>query len=673
MSSNQNFQTPASRSVLLMQIAIAAVLCSGMPASAADLRVTNNNDFGAGSLRQAILEAQPNDRILFDGSLANSTITLTAPLGSFDPSLTIDGSAAPGLKIEGAILASAAAGMLNLGGNATYTSAQITSNTTFIQNADLTFDGGSISGDATIANGATVAMNGSVSGVTNLAAGGTLTGSGTLTGNTISSGTVNAGAAGAVGTLNFGSDLTVNAGSLQVDIDGGGAVPVAGTHNDVYQVAGDAQLNGGIVEITAQPSAYIDGASYRFLSANSVTGSFDGITNNFAFYDTTLIYAPDSVSFRLDDNGIPFADIGETCNQISVGAYLDSIRSRGAVDPALDEVILGLRGSTTATALTGLDHLGGQIYAYLPTIQMQHTSFTLAMLRDQLLTDRLYRLPDEPTRGWVRGYGIGGGADADACGTHGFNYSLGGTEFALQRGFGDGLDVGLFTNLGWSLVKTDEVDQRSDVASYQYGLSLQYLGEYGYVLGIAGGGNQNYNVRRGISDAEGLLTSAAESQFDGTQGFGSIEYGKLLQHGPVSWIPHLTMQYVTVNQDRIHEAGAGPVDLVGNSIDADSLRSVLGMSIQQAGPTAIGPATTKLRFGWMHEYLDTEQVFVSSFRDEIETVSVSGMDLGRDWAVMGLNLEWSVLPNLTTVLGYQNQFNERQSLHTGSGGLEARW
>ena len=217
------------------------------------------------------------------------------------------------------------------------------------------------------------------------------------------------------------------------------------------------------------------------------------------------------------------------------------------------------------------------------------------------------------------------------------------------------------------------MDQRSDVASYQYGLSLQYLGEYGYVLGIAGGGNQNYNVRRGISDAEGLLTSAAESQFDGTQGFGSIEYGKLLQHGPVSWIPHLTMQYVTVNQDRIHEAGAGPVDLVGNSIDADSLRSVLGMSIQQAGPTAIGPATTKLRFGWMHEYLDTEQVFVSSFRDEIETVSVSGMDLGRDWAVMGLNLEWSVLPNLTTVLGYQNQFNERQSLHTGSGGLEARW
>ncbi len=108
-------------------------------------------------------------------------------------------------------------------------------------------------------------------------------------------------------------------------------------------------------------------------------------------------------------------------------------------------------------------------------------------------------------------------------------------------------------------------------------------------------------------------------------------------------------------------------------IDADSLRSILGLSIQQAGPTAIGPATTKLRFGWMHEYLDTEQVFVSRFQGETDTVAVKGINLGRDWAVMGLNLEWSILPNLTTVVGYQGQFNDRQSLHTGSGGLEARW
>lgn len=133
------------------------------------------------------------------------------------------------------------------------------------------------------------------------------------------------------------------------------------------------------------------------------------------------------------------------------------------------------------------------------------------------------------------------------------------------------------------------------------------------------------------------------------------------------------MQYVGVDQEGIRETGADSVNLVGNSIDADSLRSILGLSIQQAGPTAIGPATTKLRFGWMHEYLDAEQLFTSSFQSETETVTVQGLNLGRDWAVMGLNLEWSILPNLTTLVGYQGQFNDRQALHTGSGGLEARW
>lgn len=649
------------------------LLCLSTTASAADLKVTNTNEYGEGSLRQAILEAQPNDRILFDSSLAGSTITLTTPLGSFDPNLTIDSSAAPGLIINGADLSNSALGTLTLVGNATYTSATITSDTTFAQGADIVFSGGEITGKANIANGARLAIDGNINGDTTLAAGGTLIGSGTLMGNASSSGTMNPGTSGTIGTLKFGSDLTINAGTVQVDIDGGGTVPVAGSHNDLYQVTGDVTLNGGIVEVNAQPGAYSNGAIYKFLTANTRTGSFAGITDNFAFYDTTLEYAPDSVGFRLNDNGTSFADVGVSCNQISVGAYLDSIRGRGAVDPDLDEVILGLRGSTIETAQAGLDHLGGQIYAYLPTIQMQHTSFTLAMLRDQLLFDRLYRQPSEQTRGWVRGYGVGGSADADACGTHGFHYSLGGTEIALQRGFGNGLDIGLFTNLAWSLIKTDELTQRADVDSYQYGVSMQFLGEHGYLLGIAGGGNQNYTARRSISDGQGLFSRTAESKFNGSQGFGSLEYGKQLQRGPVSWIPHFTMQYVGVDQEGIRETGADSVNLVGNSIDADSLRSILGLSIQQAGPTAIGPATTKLRFGWMHEYLDAEQLFTSSFQSETETVTVQGLNLGRDWAVMGLNLEWSILPNLTTLVGYQGQFNDRQALHTGSGGLEARW
>jgi hypothetical protein len=67
------------------------------PAYADSIMVTNTNDSGSGSLRQAIFDAtyEPGpafgDTIKFDPSLAGQTITLTTQLG-IDQDLTIDGS-----------------------------------------------------------------------------------------------------------------------------------------------------------------------------------------------------------------------------------------------------------------------------------------------------------------------------------------------------------------------------------------------------------------------------------------------------------------------------------------------------------------------------------------------------------------------------------------------------
>ncbi len=58
-----------------MLLAVGALVGS---ARAATLTVSNTEDSGAGSLRQAIADAAPGDRIAFSSSLANpSTITLT--------------------------------------------------------------------------------------------------------------------------------------------------------------------------------------------------------------------------------------------------------------------------------------------------------------------------------------------------------------------------------------------------------------------------------------------------------------------------------------------------------------------------------------------------------------------------------------------------------------------
>src|SRR4028119_72286 len=69
----------------------------------ATIQVTNANDSGAGSLRDAITKARAGDTITFASTLASKTITLTKgqleiPAGK---NLTIDGAAASGLSISG--------------------------------------------------------------------------------------------------------------------------------------------------------------------------------------------------------------------------------------------------------------------------------------------------------------------------------------------------------------------------------------------------------------------------------------------------------------------------------------------------------------------------------------------------------------------------------------------
>ncbi|MBN1450601.1 MAG: hypothetical protein JW963_06260 [Anaerolineales bacterium] len=62
------------------------------PAYAATLTVTNTNNNGPGSLRDAILNANSGDTIVFDAALSGGTIILSSPL-TLSQDVTIDGSA----------------------------------------------------------------------------------------------------------------------------------------------------------------------------------------------------------------------------------------------------------------------------------------------------------------------------------------------------------------------------------------------------------------------------------------------------------------------------------------------------------------------------------------------------------------------------------------------------
>ena len=83
-------------SVIILGVVLASSLVGVAPvfAAATTITVTNANNSGEGSLRDAIANASAyaGDTIKFDPSLSGKTISLESTL-SIDKSLTIDGSA----------------------------------------------------------------------------------------------------------------------------------------------------------------------------------------------------------------------------------------------------------------------------------------------------------------------------------------------------------------------------------------------------------------------------------------------------------------------------------------------------------------------------------------------------------------------------------------------------
>jgi len=84
--------------LLLTRWILVAVFVGGLSFPAGAVTVSNTDDSGAGSLRQAIIDATDGDTINFSLA-ANSTITLTSEI-TIDNSLTIDGSGTSGLVIS---------------------------------------------------------------------------------------------------------------------------------------------------------------------------------------------------------------------------------------------------------------------------------------------------------------------------------------------------------------------------------------------------------------------------------------------------------------------------------------------------------------------------------------------------------------------------------------------
>ncbi|MFG0263286.1 MAG: autotransporter outer membrane beta-barrel domain-containing protein, partial [Novipirellula sp. JB048] len=277
-------------------------------------------------------------------------------------------------------------------------------------------------------------------------------------------------------------------------------------------------------------------------------------------------------------------------------------------------------------------------------------------------------------RGWVSGYGLGGSAESDGNAA-GIGYGLGGTTFGIERDLGPRTRLGFFGGYVGSSVSADNVNQTVRTNGGNFGSYLTHTAGRHYGIALGGFQFDDYDSDRTIQ--VGTLTRTARGDSDGWQSFAYAERGMNLQlTRSAQWQPFAGLQYVYARQNGFTETGAGSMNLAMAGIDTHSLRSNLGSRLQwQAWTSARGWAITpEIRGSWMHEFLDTTSVVNAQFAGVGGAgFSANGLDLGRDWAIVGGGFAARPSDRWELRADYDTQFNDRQVFHVGSGTLSYVW
>lgn len=364
---------------------------------------------------------------------------------------------------------------------------------------------------STIVNAGRLAINGTTTSHTTVGTGGELGGNGTIVGDLVVNGALAPG--NSISQLNVTGNTAINSGSITtIEINDGGTTP--GINHDAINVTGNVAINGGSFNVVSVPGNYLAGANYTFLTASSVTGTFDSIFDDLAFFDAELGYTGSSAFFILIANSTDYASVAATGNQRSVGTYIDSISTgaSGDLQVVLDEFL----PLTNGQVQSGLSSLSGEVYGSSSQVSVNGTTQMLSTLGQRFrgtMNPRSglggsasgglsmspvsgsaspialvsYQQPSSGResyvvsperdvyqwRGWSMGYGLGGQADPDGNAS-GISYGLGGTTLGIDRFLDDSTRIGFFGGYVGSSVSVKGEAQNTKANGGYFGSVLSH-------------------------------------------------------------------------------------------------------------------------------------------------------------------------------------------------------
>ena len=552
-------------------------------------------------------------------------------------------------------------GTLTIGGTTSFTGATNVRRGTLVANGNLTSSSGVfVDPDATLA------------------------GTGILP-STVVSGTVAPG--NSIGTLTVNGNFVQNAGSVyRVEANNAG-------QSDRINVSGSATINGGTVQVVAQPGTYARRTTYTILNATGgVSGAYSGVTSNFAFLTPGLGYDANNVYLLLTSGS--FAAGAQTANQYAVGGALD-IANVNAVTGDFSTVLNALSALSTADGPAALNAISGQPWADFGTLNVQGGALFMNALGQQMAVARGGAIAGGqrqalaqaceiescdavgPWGVWASALGglgsVAGNGNSSTL-TYNFGGGAAGIDYRVDPRFLVGIGAGYtaanqwvdsFMGRGWS----------DSVSVAAYGSFTQ--GAF-YTDALAGYAYSSNRLQRQII-IPGLQPRTANGSTGANQFLGQVESGyKVGLYAPAlaTLTPFGRLQISSVTQNGFSEWGsANSLDLNVAQQSTNSLRSTLGADL--AGVIGLGDTRTldlALRLGWQHEFADTGRPITAAFAGApANAFTIYGATPQRDSAIIGVSASTAIAAATSLYLRYEAAIGNGNDNHALNIGVRLTW